>query len=338
MRKWFLRAAAVVALCISLAVAVGYGMWRDLNAPLAVPEPGLVFEVEPGTPLSRVCAELAEDDVLGNPRALTWYARLRGDATRVRAGEYRIDPGLSAVGLLAKLVAGDVVLHRLTIVEGWRFGDLLAAVRAHPAIEGGTASGGEIMAALGKPDVHPEGQFLPDTYTFPRGTTDIELLSLAHAALTAQLDAAWADRTENIAVDTSYEALILASVIEKETALAEERRAISGVFHRRLQAGMRLQTDPTVIYGLGEAYDGNLRRRDLSEDTPYNTYTRQGLPPTPIALAGAASIRAAVAPEDGDALYFVATGEPEGSHRFSATLEEHNEAVRAYVRRQREGR
>jgi UPF0755 protein len=337
-RKW-LWISALTAACAVLACGVTASMlWRDLNAPMPVPPQGFVFDVNPGVSLSRVSNQLAAQGIVQQPRVLSWYARLRGDATKIHAGEYRIEAGISPVELLAKLVAGEVYLHQFTIVEGWRVSDLLLALRAHPAIVPGTASGAEIMVALGKPDVHPEGQFLPDTYTFPKGTTELQLLDWAHGALQQQLESAWARRGAQVAVANSYEALILASIVEKETALESERRTISGVFHRRLQRGMRLQTDPTVIYGLGEQYDGNLRRRDLAADTPYNTYTRRGLPPTPIALAGAAAIDAAVDPEDGPALYFVATGDPDGSHRFSATLEEHNQAVQAYVARQRRER
>jgi UPF0755 protein len=236
---------------------------------------------------------------------------------------------------VAQLVAGQVLLHQLTIVEGWRFTELLAAVRAHPAIRAGELDGAAIMTALGESDVHPEGQFFPDTYSFPKGTTDVELLRTAHEALRMHLAKAWDSRASDIEVHSPYEALILASIIEKETALPAERRMISGVFNQRLRRNMRLQTDPTVIYGLGESFDGNLRRQDLDRDTPYNTYTRAGLPPTPIALPGNASLEAAVVPEPTDALFFVATGRGDGSHYFSATLEEHERAVRDYLRQLR---
>lgn len=330
-------AAAVLSLAGAAALGVAtWSAWRMLNAPLAVAEPGVLFEVLPGAPLARVSADLHREGILSAPRPLTWYVRLNGLATRLHAGEYRIVPGMSALDLVDRIVSGDVYLHRLTVVEGWRFADLLAALRGHPAVAAAERDGAEIMAALGRPGVHPEGQFLPDTYSFPKGTPELDLLRLAHDALGRTLEQAWAERSEDIAVDHAYEALILASIIEKETALAEERGQIAGVFHRRLERGMRLQTDPTVIYGLGEAFDGNLRRADLERDTPYNTYTRNGLPPTPIALPSAASIRAAVAPEAGTSLYFVATGDPDGSHYFSDTLEEHNRAVREYVQRQRD--
>ena len=194
------------------------------------------------------------------------------------------------------------------------------------------------MAALDKPDLHPEGQLLPETYHFARGTNDIELLRQAHVGLANLLDASWAARDPELPLKTPYEALVLASIVEKETALESERAKIAGVFVRRLQQGMRLETDPTVIYGLGEAFDGDLRREDLRNDTPYNTYRRAGLPPTPIALASAASLQAALHPEGGDALFFVATAAPDGSHYFSSSYEEHVAAVRRYLNRLREQR
>jgi UPF0755 protein len=293
---------------------------------------GTRIQIASGTPLRRVSEELAARNLFAHPRLLTWYARATGDATQIRAGEYHLVQGTTALTLLAKLVSGQVYLHQLTIIEGWRFRELLAAVRAHPAITPGTLDGAELMAAIGAPGVHPEGQFFPDTYSFPSGTPDIDILRTAHRALLDKLDAAWLRRSPDTLLATPYEALILASIIEKETALPAERRLISGVFQQRLRRNMRLQTDPTVIYGLGETFDGNLRRQDLERDTPYNTYTRNGLPPTPIALPGEASIEAAVAPEITTAVYFVATGRADGSHYFSATLEEHERAVREYLR------
>jgi UPF0755 protein len=303
---------------------------------MTLPAEGATFEVIGGTPLARLAADLAEQNLLEHPRFLTAYARVTGDATRIQAGEYRIPAGTTPLEMLDMLVKGNVVLYQLTVVEGWRFADLLTVVRAHPAVLTLDMDGADIMAELGSPGVPPEGQFLPDTYVFPKGTTDLQVLRLAHEALVKRLAAAWGGRSPDTVLSTPYEALILASIIEKETALPSERRVISGVFQARLQRGMRLQTDPTVIYGLGDAFDGNLRRRDLARDTPYNTYTRRGLPPTPIALPGVASLEAAVNPERTGALYFVATGEPDGSHRFSATVEEHNDAVRRYLERMRQ--
>lgn len=337
MRKWIIGTAVVFAVALLGAGGTLSFAWRVLNSPMPMDEP-VWLEVPSGTPLWRVSDDLAERGLLRHPHFFRWYATFTGDATRIHAGEYSLAPGLTPRGLLDKLVRGQVYLHQLTIVEGWRFSDLLRVVRAHPAITATDLDGAALMAALGKPGVHPEGQFLPDTYTFPRGTTDVELLGWAHRALERKLEDAWSRRSDGVILSTPYEALILASIIEKETALETERRTIAGVFMRRLARGMRLQTDPTVIYGLGEAYDGNLRRGDLERDTPYNTYTRAGLPPTPIALPGAASIEAAMHPEDGDALYFVATGLPDGSHYFSATLEEHNRAVTRYLERLNEAR
>jgi len=327
-----------IALGVSLCTVVGGAAfaafaWHALHAELPIPTDGAWLEVASGAPLRRVTADLAQRGLLDHPLLLDVYARLRGDATRIRAGEYQLLPGTTPLSLVDKLVSGQVFQHQLTIVEGWRFADLLNAVRAQDAIRAGTQSGTEIMAALGEPGVHPEGQFFPDTYFFPRGTTDIELLKTAHEALLEHLAKAWDARRPDTQLRSPYDALILASIIEKETALPAERRLISGVFQQRLRRNMRLQTDPTVIYGLGDAFDGNLRRQDLEHDTPYNTYTRVGLPPTPIALPGSASLEAATDPESTDALYFVATGRGDGSHHFSATLEEHERAVRDYVRR-----
>ena len=324
-------AAAASAAGIALLAAAATIAWRELNRPLPLPEPAVFFEIEGGMPLEAVTRSLAERELLPAPRLLDWYARLRGDATRIRAGEYELATGLTPIALLDMFVAGDVFLHRFAIVEGWRFSELVAALRTHPAIVSETLDESGVMAALGQPGIHPEGQFLPDTYSFPKGTAAIELLGLAHEALHSRLDAAWNARTLDVELASAYETLILASIIEKETALESERALISGVFHRRLQRGMRLQTDPTVIYGLGADFDGNLTRRDLNRDTPYNTYTRNGLPPTPIALPGGPAIDAALAPADGETLYFVATGAPDGSHYFSTTLEEHQRAVDRYL-------
>jgi UPF0755 protein len=338
MRKWLIGAAlglAVSLICAALALAFA---WRALNTPLEINEARVFFIVPVGSSLARVSRSLSEQELLEHPRLLTWYGRLAGAATRIHAGEYVLEPGTTPIALLEKLVAGQVHLHQVTIIEGWRFADLQRVVRGHPAIEATELDGAALMHELGKPDVHPEGQFLPDTYTFPRGTTDVQLLRWAHDSLVQILEDAWGRRAPNIQLSSPYDALIMASIIEKETALDSERRRIAGVFNERLKRGMRLQTDPTVIYGLGEEFDGNLRRVDLTTDTPYNTYTRFGLPPTPIALPSAASIEAAINPEESDALYFVATGLPDGSHYFSATLEEHNRAVQRYLERLREAR
>jgi UPF0755 protein len=333
MRKGVWIALGVFVCAVAGGAAFATFAWRALHAELPIPAEGAWLEVASGTPLRRVTTELGERGLLEHPVLLDLYARLRGDATRIRAGEYQLSRGLTPLSLVEKLVSGQVFQHQLTIVEGWRFAELLSAVRADEAIRAGTLDGAGIMVELGEPGVHPEGQFFPDTYFFPRGTTDIELLKTAHQALLEHLAKVWEARGADIQIRTPYEALILASIIEKETALPSERKLISGVFQQRLRRNMRLQTDPTVIYGLGDAFDGNLRRQDLDRDTPYNTYTRSGLPPTPIALPGNASLEAAVQPENSGALYFVATGRGDGSHYFSATLEEHERAVRDFLRR-----
>jgi peptidoglycan lytic transglycosylase G len=325
----------VTALCtLGAGIAAGIG-WRLINEPLVIEGDSVWVTVPAGASLSRVMGSLAEEGILRYPRLVTSYARLRGDATRIHAGEYRLASGTTSAQLLRKLVTGQVYLHHLTIVEGWRFADLWAAVRSDPAIRMTSVDATTLMEQLGEPGLDPEGQFFPDTYSFARDTPDIELLRQAHEALRTKLAEVWDRREPGIVLQDPYQALILASIIEKETALPSERKLISGVFHRRLERGMRLQTDPTVIYGLGQGFDGNLRREDLARDTPYNTYTRAGLPPTPIALPGLAALDAAVMPDPGDALYFVATGEPDGSHHFSATLQEHNEAVAKYLERAR---
>lgn len=329
------RVWAALSVLVVLAVAtaaLGALAWRELNTPLQLAGQDPLLRIAAGTPFRRVTADLGERGLLDMPWLLNLYARVTEQAARVRAGEYELADGTTPVTLLDKLVRGEVYLHQITIVEGARFADVLAALRVHPAIAATNLDGPAIMAALGAPGVHPEGQFFPDTYRFAFGTSDVEVLRVAHEALGAQLDAAWQMRSPDLLLKSEYEALILASIIEKETALATERRLIAGVFHERLRRNMRLQTDPTVIYGIGEAFDGNLRRADLERDTPYNTYTRAGLPPTPIALPGAGSLEAAVTPEHNGAIYFVATGRSDGSHYFSSTLEEHERAVRDYLR------
>jgi UPF0755 protein len=259
-------------------------------------------------------------------------AALQGRTTRIRAGEYRVLPGITPQGLLDQLVKGEILLHPLTLVEGWTFRQVRGAVADHPAIHQTLTdlADDDVMAALGVPGLSPEGQFFPDTYLFPRGTSDLKLLQLAHHRLQAELEAAWAARQSDLPLKSPAELLTLASLVEKETALGSERPQIAGVFLRRLRLNMPLQTDPTVIFGLGMAFDGNLKRADLQMNHPYNTYRMIGLPPGPIALTGRAALAAAAHPAPGEALYFVARGD--GSHVFSSTLEAHNRAVNCYQR------
>ena len=333
---------AALAGMLALAVALGGTLlWAraELHRPLALEAPAVV-EIPPGTPLARVAADLESRGMLGHPAVVSWDGRLPGVAASIKAGEYVLQPGLSAAEALAKFVAGDVRLYSFTIVEGWTTAEAVRALQEHPSIVA-TLRPYEpeaLLEAVEAGEDHPEGLLFPETYHFPRGSEDVTILRRAYALMQEQLLAAWQSRRDDIPLDSPYEALILASIIEKETARDDERRRIAGVFTRRLERGMRLQTDPTVIYGLGEDWDGNIRRRDLRTDTPYNTYTRAGLPPTPIALPGRASLDAAVDPAPGEALFFVATGEPHGSHDFSVTREEHEAAVERYLERLRERR
>jgi len=319
------------------------GLWQlnqYLETPLNVPEDGISFEIAPGTPFARVSSRLAALGLLEHPRVLTGYGRWSGKAQKIRAGEYRIETGSTAIGLLDKFVSGDVQLHSFTIIEGWTYRELFSALAANAAIENTAVfeDWPAILTSLSTEYVDPEGLFLPETYLFPRKTPDIEVLRQAFGAMQEVLQDEWQRRDVNLPLQTPYEALILASIIEKETALPAERARISGVFIRRLQQGMRLQTDPTVIYGIGEDFDGNLTRKHLRADTAYNTYTRHGLPPTPIALPGKAAIVAALHPQAGNEVYFVASGLGDGSHQFSATKQEHDAAVREYLARQRAAR
>jgi len=311
-----------------------YQRWQD--APLPVTVSGETFLVPAGEPLNRLADRLDASGIIEHAWDLKLLARIRGDANRIQAGEYELEPGITLAGLLDKLVAGHVKLYALTIVEGTGTVQLLRQLEAHPGITHtlNTRDLTELAALLDLPTPHAEGWFLPETYHFPLGTSDIEFLQRAHRAMRQVLDTAWEQRAGDLPVKSAYEALILASIVEKETAVESERGRIAGVFTRRLQRRMRLQTDPTVIYGLGEDYDGDIRYRDLRTDTPYNTYTRSGLPPTPIALPSRESVFAAMHPEPGDAIYFVARG-PGREHVFSATLEEHNRAVREYQKRRR---
>ena len=331
------RSRVVLAILI-LASAVGLGgavqeYRRFAAAPMDLPDGGLVFNLPSGRGLAGLAQDLAQNGLVPHP----WYFRLlvylQGDPRSLKAGEYAICPGTTPRDLLRQLEEGRVIQHALTLIEGWTFGQVMEVVRGDDRLEQVLVglSDREIMARLGYPQEHPEGRFFPDTYKFPRGTSDLAFLRRAYDTMTRVLNEEWSRRDPNLPYSSPYQALVMASIIEKETAIAAERPRIAGVFVRRLEKGMLLQTDPTVIYGLGGEFGGNLRRRDLERDTPYNTYTRAGLPPTPIAMPGRESIHAAAHPESGAALYFVARGD--GSHAFSASLPEHNDAVRRYQRK-----
>lgn len=337
LRRLLLILAALM-LVLGSALYIVYADYRAfLDTPLGPPAAGWVLEVKPGMGSGDIARELRrQPGLLRSALYLEAYARLNGLASRLKAGEYAVNPGLTPRGLLDQIVAGRVIQYPLTVVEGWTFGQLRQALAEHPKIVHtlGDASDDEIMARLGRAGQHPEGKFFPDTYHFPAGTTDAAFLKRALTTMDRQLADAWSRRAPDLPFSDPEQALVLASILEKETGLAAERPEIAGVFVRRLRKGMPLQADPTVIYGLGPAFDGDLRRQDLTTDTPYNTYTRKGLPPTPIALPSANALHAAVQPAPGDALYFVASGQ--GGHVFSATLEDHHRAVQQYLQTKRQ--
>jgi UPF0755 protein len=263
---------------------------------------------------------------------LQWWFRVSGQARQIKAGSYEITPGMTPRKLLSMLVRGDQSLKSITLVEGWNFRQVREALqKAELLAQDSMGLQPEmIMEKLGRPGVHPEGRFFPDTYTYAKGSSDLAILKRAAKAMDKRLDAAWALRPLDTPLTSPEQALTLASIVEKETGKPSDRGQIAGVFANRLRIGMLLQTDPTVIYGMGDKFDGNIRKRDLQTDTPYNTYTRAGLPPTPIAMPGKAALLAAVQPAATNALYFVARGD--GSSQFSATLDEHNRAVNKYIR------
>jgi UPF0755 protein len=329
----------ILLLLIPIVVTAAAGaMWaqRWLQTPLASLQAPMVYEVPRGATLRSVGRDLKARKVLAHPEIWWAWARATGQASLLKAGEYELQPGLTPQGVLAQLNSGKVVMHAVTFVEGSTFAELRRQLETNDYIRAQFVGrpDSDIMQALKAPGVHPEGQFFPDTYQFPKGTTDIELLSLAYRRMQTELANAWQDRQPNLRLANSYQALILASIVEKETGLDSERPMIAGVFLERLRLGMRLQTDPSVIYGI-QGYDGDIRTADLRRDTPYNTYTRAGLPPTPIALPGAAALRAVAQPNITGALYFVATGEADRGHYFSKTLPEHEAAVQRYLARTR---
>ncbi|MGB9430227.1 MAG: endolytic transglycosylase MltG [Gammaproteobacteria bacterium] len=324
-----LRSGLLLLIAIIIIVA-GTLAWRWYYTSVVTGNRGVDVEVTPGAPLREVAAELHNQGALPQPLDLVWLARLRGDADAIRAGEYLVEPGTSVAGLLNQLKSGKVVMHSLTLVEGWTFAQMLAAVENDAALRHTLKglSDAAIMDKLSHSAQSPEGQFYPNTYQFPKDTSDTAFLKRAYRVMQEHLAAAWRARAPDLPYKSPYEALILASIVEKETAQSKERGEIAGVYVRRLQKGMRLQSDPTVIYGLGSTYIGRITYKDLRTDTPYNTYTRNGLPPTPICMPGLPSIEAALHPAPGNALYFVARGD--GTHQFSATLAEQNAAVQKY--------
>lgn len=315
------------------SLALGYFWWdykTYLNSNVLSGEKEVSVVVEPGSNLTRLLYQLKERGLVEKPRYLLWYARLLSDANKLHVGEYLITKDDTPLTLVEKFLSGKVKLYSITIIEGWSFFQMMQEIENNSALkhELKNLSDNQVMVKLGYENIHPEGRFMPDTYYFPKGTTDITLLQQAYSAMEKYLSKQWPQRDVGLPFKTPYDALTLASIVEKETGLASERKQIAGVFIRRLQVRMRLQTDPTVIYGMGKKFKGNIKRRDLKKDTPYNTYRHYGLPPTPIAMPSREAVDAALHPAHGEALYFVSKGD--GSHYFSATLKEHNNAVIKY--------
>ena len=323
----------VAAILLSVAGA-GWMAWFA-HRPLALRESPLEFTVQPRSTLTRAAVDIAQSGVRMSPWQFTLLARVLGKDKTVKAGTYAVENGITPLDLLEKLARGEVVQVEIALGEGWTFRQIRDAIDEHPDLRHETRGlpDAEIMRRLGAPGISAEGQFFPDTYHFAKGASDLEILRTAYRTMQGHLASAWSSRKDDIPLANPQEALILASIVEKETGHAMDRATVAAVFLNRLRAGMKLQADPTVIYGMGEKFDGNLRRRDLETDTPYNTYTRAGLPPTPIASPGLASLQAIVNPAESDALYFVSRGD--GSSHFSRTLDEHNRAVTKYQLRGR---
>ena len=319
-------------LLVVLAAAAGGAVFWWLQQPLTLAHDDVEVSIEPGTPVREIVRLWHDAGVDTRPELLYQWFRWSGDAKRIRAGSYLVSKGATPRTLLEKMVTGDEELESVHIIDGWTIKQMRAALAAAPNLKNTTAgmTDEQLMAAIGAPDEKAEGRFFPDTYVYSRGVKDILVLKRAHDALERQLQAAWALRAADTPLKSADEALTLASVIEKETGAASDRGKVAAVFSNRLRIGMPLQSDPTVIYGLGAAYDGSIHKVDLQTDTPYNSYTRVGLPPTPIALPGRDALRAAVRPEASKALYFVSRGD--GTSVFSETLNAHNAAVNQYIR------
>ena len=325
---------AGISACALAGAAAAYWLQRPLylnDSPSAQP---LDLTIPAGASARQVAQQLQQAGVQSPDWLLQGWLRLSGQSRRIQAGSYEIESGTTPLQLLDKLVRGEQALRRVTLVEGWNYRQVLQALKSAEHLDwdlpdAALAQPEQLMRALGLPGSHPEGRFFPDTYLYPKRQKASVLLRQAAAEMQRQLEQAWSQRAPDLPLQTPEQALILASVVEKETGASADRPMVAAVFINRLRLGMRLQTDPTVIYGLGVAFDGNLRKRDLLADTPYNSYTRAGLPPTPIAMPGLASLRATLQPADSPALYFVARGD--GSSQFSVTLDEHNKAVRRYI-------
>jgi UPF0755 protein len=339
-KRLLLALGPLLLLVVALLFAATHQVNKFMTTPLPIAADGVEFEIPAGSSFASVSRNLVAGELIANDRWLRLYVRWHDQAGAIQAGDYLIEPGATPKSLLEQFTSGAVRLYAFTIVEGWNHREVLQALHATDTVKATMTDEDwpALLESLGAEISYPEGLFLPETYRFPRNTTDRALLAQAYELMQTVLMEEWEQRSDEAPVKSAYEALILASIVEKETARVDERPKIAGVFARRLDKRMRLQTDPTVIYGIGPAFDGNLTRKHLKTDTPYNTYTRHGLPPTPIAMPGRAAINAALNPEDGTELYFVATGLDDGSHKFSTTKAEHDAAVAEYLVRLRKKR
>jgi UPF0755 protein len=319
---FLLASAAAFGFC-------GWIIWFALS-PIALTAPTVDFSILPGSTLRGATRQIVEAGVPMPEWKFNLLARANGASAGIKAGSYQVSAGITPILLVRKIVRGEYAQADILFVEGWTFREMREAMNAHVDLKHDSAalSEADIMARLGAPGIVAEGNFFPDTYIFAKGSSDLAVLARAYGAMKRQLELAWTGRDPNLPVKDSYEALILASIVEKETGRATDRAMIAGVFANRLRSGMKLQTDPSVIYGMGERFDGNLRKRDLVTDTPFNTYTRRGLPPHPIAMPGLAALAATMHPANTDALYFVSRGD--GTSEFSRTLIQHNRAVGKY--------
>jgi UPF0755 protein len=320
-------------MAVMLLLAAGAAGWWWTTQPLALTADTVEISVPAGASLRTAALKAAEGGVRTWPELLAWYFRLTARGQTIKSGEYAVTRGMTPGDLFGKLIRGDAIVLTVTLVEGWSFQQVRAALARAAYLKSETAgmTPSDIMQALGRPGAFAEGRFSPDTFQYAKNSSDLAVLRQSMQLMDKRLAAAWEARAPNLPLKSADEALVLASIIEKETGLPQDRPNVAAVFVNRLRSGMKLQTDPTVIYGMGEQFDGNLHRHDLDTDTPYNTYTRSGLPPTPIAMPGKASLLAAVQPSDSKALYFVARGD--GSSQFSDDLNAHNHAVNLYQRR-----
>ncbi|HKQ23851.1 MAG TPA: endolytic transglycosylase MltG [Burkholderiales bacterium] len=332
--KWTLMRLLRTLILFGVFAAAGAACWLAYFAltPVEVASRARHFNIEHGSSLRRVAEQLETEGLISDSWSFLVLARLLGNANDIKAGSYAVGASVTPHGLLDKIVSGDFAQSELRFIEGWTFLQIRHVLDQHPAVKHDSAglSDAQILERLEVEEKHPEGLFFPDTYHFAAGTSDLTILKQAYLRMRTKLEALWENRAKGLPVSSAYQALILASIVEKETGRADERDMVAAVFVNRLKRGMRLQTDPSVIYGLGTSFDGNLRRRDLETDQIYNTYTRYGLPPTPIAMPGEASIQATLNPANSPVLYFVGRGD--GGHEFSSTLAEHNRAVDKYQR------